>query len=499
MNKNFIMKIFNKISLPLIFILILGAGCSDMLNEPVHSQLAPENFVNTPSGIETILAESYSKAANISGFQSQHSIKREEMVTDILFHSGGGEHSTASLLLNFTWDASSNVGSAFMWGAYWDGIRNTNIVLDNVDRVDEYSEAEKERIKAEARFVRVQCYYILWNQFGTVPLRTSTEDALELPRASEEEFFSFMESELQAVIPVLPEPGNEPNYGRAHSGAARALLTKWYLNTRQWQKSANMAQEIISNGHFELYPDYNEMFALENEQNNEFIWVKPALANEGDAQNSTTATAFPQGFQESVDYKFPITFEGWANFASQYRLYDEFVNSFAPNDERDDRILKRYVNTQGDTVDLMQDFDNAARGLKYPPDPGATGPGHGNDIPFIRYADILLARAEALNEINGPNQESINLINDIRNRAGLENVSLGGFGSTEELREHILKERKWEFWYENKRRRDLIRMRKFIEFAHQRGLSNADEHHRWFPIPQSAIDANPQLKQNTDY
>src|SRR5699024_10921013 len=261
-----------------------------------------------------------------------------------------------------------------------------------------------ESYRAEARFVRTYAYYQLWDQFGAMPLRTSTEDPLELSRATVDEFRSFMESELKAIIPMLADPGNEPNYGRAHNSAARALLTKWYLNTKQWQKSADMAQEIINNGFFELYPDYNEMFALENERNDEFIWTRPAYPNEDGAQNSTTATAFPWGFQESMNYKFPIVFQGWANFASQYRLYDDFVNSFDQNDERGDRILKQYIDASGDSVNLMTEFENAARGLKYPPDPSSTGPGHGNDIPFIRYADILLSRAEALNELNGPNQ-----------------------------------------------------------------------------------------------
>src|SRR5699024_3124397 len=113
-------------------------------------------------------------------------------------------------------------------------------------------------------------------------------------------------------------------------------------------------QEIIDNGHFELFLDYNDLFAIENERNSEFIWVKPALANENGAQNSTTATAFPWGFQQSVEYDYPIIFQGWANFASQYRLRDDFYNSFEPGDERKGRILTHYVNAQGDTVDLTE-------------------------------------------------------------------------------------------------------------------------------------------------
>jgi hypothetical protein len=70
--------------------------------------------------------------------------------------------------------------------------------------------------------------------------------------------------------------------------------------------------------------------------------------------------------------------------------------------------------------------------------------------------------------------------------------------SKEAIREQILKERRWEFWYEGHRRRDLIRTGKFIEYAQHRGI-NARDYHIWFPIPQSAIDANPSLTQNEGY
>lgn len=118
---------------------------------------------------------------------------------------------------------------------------------------------------------------------------------------------------------------------------------------------------------------------------------------------------------------------------------------------------------------------------------------------FFRYAVVLLSRAEALNELNGPNQESVDLVNQIRNRAGLGSVNLSDFPSKEALLEQILNERKLEFWNEGKRRRDLIRTNRFIKCAHDRGITNAKDTHVYFPIPQSAIDANPLLKQNDGY
>ncbi|MEX2594855.1 MAG: RagB/SusD family nutrient uptake outer membrane protein [Anditalea sp.] len=127
---------------------------------------------------------------------------------------------------------------------------------------------------------------------------------------------------------------------------------------------------------------------------------------------------------------------------------------------------------------------------------------HGNDEPEIRYADILLSRAEALNELNGPNQESIDLINQVRLRAGLssELLAVGDFSTKEALREHLLNERAWEFYGEvGIRREDQIRMGTFISSAIERGHTNAQPFRVVFPIPQAAIDADPNLVQNENY
>lgn len=136
--------------------------------------------------------------------------------------------------------------------------------------------------------------------------------------------------------------------------------------------------------------------------------------------------------------------------------------------------------------------------MKFPPDPATQGASHGNDFPFVRYADILLSRAEALNELDGPNPLSIDLLNEIRNRAGLSDKAIEDFPTKESLRDHLLDERRWEFWYEGHRRTDLLRMGKYILNAENRGI-NAQEKHKLFPIPQVEIDANNLMAQNPGY
>jgi hypothetical protein len=188
----------------------------------------------------------------------------------------------------------------------------------------------------------------------------------------------------------------------------------------------------------------------------------------------------------------------WNNWGAQYRLYDAFYNSFEQGDKRKNLILTSYVNSGGATVSLLN-ADNI-RSFKYWPDPNAISNDHGNDIAEVRYADILLSEAESLNELNGPTQEAIDLINQVRERAGLPDLTLASFSSKESLRAHLLLERSWEFYTEaGIRREDQIRIGTFVSSAVARGHTNAKPTMVVFPIPQAAMDANPKLVQNDGY
>ncbi|UCS91735.1 RagB/SusD family nutrient uptake outer membrane protein [Echinicola marina] len=476
----------------LLLMLILSSACSDVLDEEVFSQLSPGNFLTTQEGIKATLDAAYAEGY-LNGY-SHHSVRNiEEWCTDIEWETGGGENRTAVLMINFTWDASVGWMYGDMWLKPYRAIRNANVVLENVE-LAEIGDDLKRTYAAEARFIRALSYYYLHSWFGPVPIRQSSEDEIYLPRPSEEEIRQFIESELLAVIPDLPAPGEEQAYGRATNGGARALLTKFYLNTKQWQKAADMAEDVMEMGDYGLYPDYAMLFRVQNEQNQEFILTYPQIPN-GPGNNYING-AFPGGF--ASDPKTGLTFiNSWRNWAAQYRLYDSFYNSFEEGDKRMDLIIDSYVNGQGNTVSLLN--NNNTRSFKYWPDPNGLGNEHGNDVPGVRYSDILLSRAEALNELNGPNQESIDLINMVRGRADLEDLALSDFTSTEELRTHLLNERAWEFYTEGKRREDQIRMGTFVSSAIDRGITNAKPTHVLFPIPQAALDANEMLVQNDGY
>lgn len=485
------MRFYYKILQVIIFVpLLVLISCESMVEPEVYSQLDPNNVMSSEKGIKGALNAAYAEANN-NQWDGHSILNMNEMTTDTYWNTGGGENRILVQMINFTWSSDTSWLNSLLWNRPYRAIRNANTVLDNIDAA-KVSDERKNLYIAEAKFVRALSYYRLYTWFGPVPLRTTTGGELEISRATEDELLSFIESEFLAAVPNLPEVGQVEEYGRAHKSAARGYLSLFYLNTKQWQKAAEMAKTIIDSGKFQLVEDYKSMFHKDGEFNSEFIWANYA---ELPAGNIWINGSFPPGYRSDSRTGYTWT-SSMNNWATQYRIYDSFYNTFDQNDERVGLIIEEYVNAAGETVSLRDNDDY--RALKFF-DPNASANNHGTDRPTIRYAEILLTRAEALNEMNGPNQESIDLINQVRNRAGLGDIQLADFASTEDLRKHILAERGWEFYAERKRRIDLIRMGKFIEQAQNRGATTAQDFHVRYPIPQPAMDANPELVQNPGY
>ncbi|MEC7262495.1 MAG: RagB/SusD family nutrient uptake outer membrane protein, partial [Bacteroidota bacterium] len=313
-----------------------------------------------------------------------------------------------------------------------------------------------------------------------------TDDPLQ-PRATDEEVRNLIVSDLEDAIAVLPSQANVA-YGKATIGAARATLMTFYMNTKQWQLAANVAGDIISSGQYDLQETYESVFSLDNEGNSEMIYASTKVPA-GPASN-INALIFP-----NLSGKFPFPYPNNSAFAAQTYLFDDFVDSFDPNDSRKDLIITEWTNTDG-VAQQAYGFDKSFP-AKYPFDPAAIGASDGNDWPIYRYSDVLLSRAEALNEVSGPTQEIIDLINEVRGRAGAPDLTLAGY-TKDSLRDAIIQERKWEFWLEGKSRELELRHDLFISNAVARG-KNAEAYRALYPIPQVELDANPDLEQNPGY
>jgi hypothetical protein len=475
-----------------VFFASFISSCKKTLDVTPKSEFAPANVLTTDAGIKAVLYSSY--ASMQSPTPSRNLINESEVTTDVAYNTGGAENLFLTQFVNFTWDPSISTLNADIWGPHYRCIRDANIVLENIDNV-QTTDANKKLYKAEARILRAFSYDVLFNWFGPVPLRTASTQPANLARATEAEMNTFIEKELTEALTDLPLPGKEEAYGRLNQGSAYAILAKHYLNTKQWQKTVDACRSVISLNYYQLFPSFKDLFKVANEGNKEMIFVKPAR-NEVGYGNWFTAGALPPAFKSTSQItEFAYT-TSMANFATQYRLRSAFVNSLAANDLRRSLIVTSYTNQSNQTIDLMATPDNA-RSFKYW-DNATLGNDSGNDIPVIRYADILLSLAEALNELNGPAQESLDLINQVRTRAGINNLTLTDASTKDVLRDLILRERGWEFISEGKRREDLIRQGKFITMAQSRGL-NAKATQVLFPIPQAEIDANKLVVQNNGY
>ena len=462
------------------------SSCTGFLDEEMFSQLAPTNYLKTKEGLTSVLYEGYAKAANMNSNNSIYVLGPQEFSTDILYQSGDNVEATIKNHRDFNWDPTMD----FLiqnWDSPYQCIRDANIVLENLDDSN-LSDVDKKLYEAEARFLRAVSYYKLYFFFGPVPLRTSTTQELSLARASEGEIKEFIETELIDATEALPNPNDEPERYRAHKAASMGYLIKFYLNTKQWQKVEEWTDEFLSSFSYSLYDNYEDLFKVENEINSEYIWVRPAVpsANRATA-NSWSNVSFPDNFKSAPE--IGLTFQStWLNWPNEFRIYDEFYNSFESSDRRKNLMITKYINTSDVEVSLAGS-DNI-RSFKYWPDNNHVGAAHGNDIPEIRLADIYLSRAEALNELQYPSQEALDYINLVRSRAGLENLKASDVSNKDEVRDRILLERGHEFYNEGHRRMDLIRHGKFISDAVRRGKS-ARPIHLVFPIPQVVIDSDP--------
>ena len=474
--------------LSLVACSLIPTGCQEFLAEEVYTQYSPQDFLKNEDGIKKVLYGAYSRL-QVNGGMREDQFTLSEFPTDMTLESGGQFEKDALPFINFQWDASSGFLRS-IWVPMYTAVRDANVLLENIDQITSIPPARLAQYKAEGQFIRSEAFAHLYRYFGPVPLvlTTSTDD-LQPARPTQEEFIAFVAAELSEAAKNLPV--NQDLRGKADKGTALAVLTKFYLNTKQWQKAADAAKELIDLKKYKLYPEIENLFAVQNENNDEFIYIYPCLAQ--GPGNVYMPHAFPPNY--------PIQ-SNWINYGAQFRTYTSFYKTFDPADRRLRMFVTEYTDTKGVKQKLLEDangkpLDNA-RSFKYTPDPNAISQNNGNDIPVIRYADILLSRAEALNELSGPTQESIDLINQVRTRAGVKNLVLADFTTKSQLRDHILKERGWEFFTEGKRREDMIRMGTFISNAVARG-KNAKPFHVLYPLPQSEVEANPNLTQNEGY
>jgi hypothetical protein len=298
---------------------------------------------------------------------------------------------------------------------------------------------------------------------------------------------------LTAAASVLLE---ENEVGRITKGAALAMLMKLQLHEKDWAGVANTTSTIMTLG-YSLMSSYPSIFETQSEaSNSEAIMVIPKQAS-GGLGHSWFAAVLPQ-----TPRYVPltgITVSVWGGLKTPWWFYDKFEENV---DLRLTRLVRFYEDEDGNMVDFRQVVNDKAIGaspLKFGDDPEHNGHQQGNDVIIYRYADVLLARAEALNEQTPLSAEAQSLVQEIRDRAAAGPIPASALTSQTAFRDFILDERGRELWTEGHRRQDLIRHGKFISTAINDGFLDAEEHRALYPIPQSILNENENIVQNPGY
>ncbi len=413
-----------------MILLALLTSCQDYLDFPPEGEIPQDQFFSSQEDAQKAVNAMYGylRSWNISAFS--YLILGSIPSDDILKGSSPGDGSWANDYDNFQHTKTQGQILDFWTGRY-EGINLSNQVITNVPAI-EMNEDVKKRMLAEATFMRAFHYYYLVRAFGGVPIIKEVPAGPEgLVRASLEETWGFIESDLREAIPNLPETVPPAEYGRATRWAAKGLLAKVLMYREDWPACKGVSDDIISNGPFDLYPDFYQLFRPEQEFCEESLFeiVATQVPGEGGLSNSQFAEV------QAVRGQF-----GWGWFAPT----DNMAAAF---DAAGDTVRKKVtilflgdVTQDGDVIggnEVMEGINGLPRynGKVYVPTriDRITGPyGCDQNVRILRYADILLINAEAAIHAGGDAATPLNRVRQRANLAPIGSPDPGGYLEREE-------------------------------------------------------------------
>ena len=471
----------NKIAWIILSIVMMGSLCACNLDEDLASVYNADNAYVTEqnaqegvNGIYRYLKEGTHPAT----------FYLNDVSTDAAYKAGLDYE-----IMNDN-NLSGNVDVARAYNGNWQMIGCANSAIDNITPMAEDKfkiAAHKKELLAEAHFMRAFAYYQLTNAFYRVPLITNGfYDAVSSPvLASVEELDTQIEQDLLIAASGLPDIWDKKNVGgeggRPTSGAAYGYLMRLYMRkagylrelgkdaTASWQLALNYANRVIATGRYALQPKIWDVFDPTSEKslyNNEIIFAV------------RSSERVPSGSSDIALYFTPWSYNyGWDIFSIPLELYWKYDMS----DERFSKLLvgeytdvynanKKYkvpTRTQVGTLNnensspIVVELGQAYTNKYFYEKAGTYNYNTPNNLILLRYADVLLCKAEILNELNGLNQASVDLLNRIRERAfgnTAHNYSLADFATQADFRSVLCDERLLELNNEGGRRIDLIRM-----------------------------------------
>ncbi|MEK7253323.1 MAG: RagB/SusD family nutrient uptake outer membrane protein [Bacteroidota bacterium] len=486
--------------LPCLLIVFLATACEkDFLDRKPKGQLTFDTYFETAD---------HAVWATNAVYQNFRSWEMSAFpwigITDIISDDAdkGSTPNDALYLLevdDFTFDATNAV-----FGDSWRGSYHTifraNLAIENIPKID-MDEALKNRLVGENKFLRALVYLRLVQWYGDIPIITRPLNEGEYftqERRPAGEVYNLIEQDLLDAIAVLPEKSEyaDTDLGRATKGAAKGILAKLYMVKHDFASAEPHLLDVINSGEYSLLARYGDNFLPEGENAEESVFEIGAVAVQAAVAGSG---ASPYNMIQGV--------RGVPNLGWGFnRPSDNLIAAYEPGDPRRQATVLYEGEPLPDGSTIVEDNPDLLDGrfnqkAWVPPHAGLQDNGPGN-LRILRYADILLLAAEALNE-NGKPAEALTYLNLVRKRArGTNNFILPDITTTDqtELREIIRHERRVELAMEQHRWFDLVRWGTAAQAMRPAGKNFVAGKHELLPVPQAEIDlSNGRLQQNQGY
>lgn len=524
-----ITKIYKKHLISLSFIIyqllfsVALAGCAD-LDQTSLSSIDRDNFYQSKEDIETAINGVYQEFT-VDGFYgmfNNQSIYINDLQTDYV--KAGAQTNSAHIreLSNFAVQPT-NLFVGYAWEEHYTAINRANVIIDKVTDASWLDEQSKQNYIGEARFLRALMYFNLVRYFGGVPIVLHDGEGEGAPRNSIDEVFAQIVDDFTAAESL---PANySTRDSKASSLAATAFLSKVYLEWAQtitdqskangktyYQKAIAYADKVISSGKYKLLDKFIDNWSVDKKNGAEHIFsIEHDRSVNGNVSGHCT-------FATNWSNSEPVL------LATSDRYYEQTD----PRDQRRDGSWAKRLynpNTGTDFVFDIPRFRKYIDSLNYAkPESSGNAAGQSTNTTVIRYAEVLLIKAEAENELNGPTAAAYDAINQVRRRAywspynHVQNTPSDGSAlelsglSQEEFRERLREERRLEFVLEGHRWFDLKRWHILVKYVKEHTPSNEEvtgtkttkaqnvsKKNYYLPLPQDQIILNPNLEQNWGY
>ena len=502
---------------------LLFTGCAD-LDQTSISSIDKDNFYQSKEDIETAINGIY-QAFTIDGFYGMYnnqSIYFNDLQSDYV--KAGAQTNSAHIreLSNFAIQPT-NLFVGYAWKEHYMAINRANVVIEKVASASFLDDQRRQNYTNEARFLRGLVYFNLVRYFGGVPIILHDGEGEGAARNSVDEVYHQIVEDLTAAE-GLPSDYTTLD-GKASSLAASALLSKVYLVWAQtsspegqssqrdfYQKSINYADKVINSGKYKLLDKFIDNWSVDKKNGAEHIFsIEHDRTING---NVTGHCTFATNWSDSEPVLLATS--------------DKYYEQTDPKDQRRDGSWAKRIynpNTGTDFEFTIPRFRKYIDSLNFA-NPASSGnaAGQSTNTVIIRYAEILLIKAEAENELNGPTDAAYDAINQVRRRAywspylNIQNTPSDGSDlelsglTQEQFRERLREERRLEFVLEGQRWFDLIRWHILVKYVKSNTptdaetlgtkttkIQNVSKKNYLLPLPQEQIILNPNLEQNWGY